>query len=171
MRTPLTKLRFGISYAVATLTTGILLGVNVFRAADVLAAYVVALGALTLLALTRPRRFATEDSLFESALRRRREDAIRPPELVRIERELVLGLESAGHLHTRLVPILRAAAAARLSAKHHVDLDRRPAAARALLGDDAWELIRPDRPEPADRHAPGLPRAKLRAVIDVLERL
>jgi hypothetical protein len=166
-----TQLRLALGYATATLATGIVLGVNAFRAADVVAVYVVVLGAQTLAALTRSPAGSSEDSLFESALRRPREEALRPPELVRIERELILGMESAGYLHTRLRPILREAAAARLAAKHHVDLERRPETARALLGDDAWELLRPDRPEPADRNAPGLAQAKLRAVIDVLERL
>jgi hypothetical protein len=163
--------RAGIGYVVATVATGIVLGVNVFRASDVLAVYLVVLGALTLLALTRPRRSETEPSLFESALRRPHAEPLRPPELVRIERELVVGLENAWHLENRLLPILREAAVARLSAKHHVDLDRRPAAARALLGEDAWDLLRPDRDAPVDRGAAGLPRARLRAVIDVLERL
>ena len=31
----------------------------------------------------------------------------------------------------------------------------RPDQARRLLGDDAWELLRPDRPEPSDAQAPG----------------
>ena len=66
---------------------------------------------------------------------------------MRIEREITLGTSSAGHLHTRLLPLLREAAAARLG----VDLELRPSA-RARLGDDAWELLRPDRPEPDDRN-------------------
>jgi hypothetical protein len=67
--------------------------------------------------------------------------------------------------------MLREAAAARLSAGHNVDLERRPDAARALLGDDTWELLRPDRPEPYDRNAPGLPMSQIRDVISTLERL
>jgi hypothetical protein len=165
------RIRVGVGFAVATLAVAIVLAVNVFHASEVIAVYVVVVGAQALVALTRPPRAETEPSLFESALRRPREEPLRPPELVRIERELVLGLESAGHLHTRLLPILCDAAAARLAAKHHIDLERRPAAARALLGEEAWELLRPNRPEPSDRGGPGLPRARLRAVIDALERL
>ena len=53
----------------------------------------------------------------------------------------------------------------------YVDFARRPEAARRLLGDDAWELLRPDRPEPADHNDPGIPMRRLRAVIATLERL
>jgi hypothetical protein len=96
---------------------------------------------------------------------------MRPPELVRTERDIVLGTSGAGHLHDRLLPMLREAAAARLSAGHNVDLERRPDAARALLGDDAWELLRPDRPQPRDRTDPGISMRRLRDVIGTLEKL
>jgi hypothetical protein len=147
--------------------------VNVFDPASVVAVYVVVVGGLVVLALTHtpPYESAAEPSMLEEALRPRRADRVRPPELVRVERELVLGMDSQGHLHQRLLPLLRAAAAARLAAKHHVDMDRRPQAARELLGDEAWELLRPDRPEPTDRQAPGIRRAQLTRVVDVLERI
>jgi hypothetical protein len=96
---------------------------------------------------------------------------MRPAELVRTEREIVLGTSSAGHLHERLLPLLREAAAARLSAGHDVDLERRPDAARALLGDDAWDLFRPDRAQPGDRTEPGISMQRLREVISTLETL
>ena len=40
-----------------------------------------------------------------------------------------------------------------------------------MLGEDAWELLRPDRPEPRDRDAPGIPLRRLRTVVDTLEQL
>jgi hypothetical protein len=98
-------------------------------------------------------------------------EPMRPAELVRTEREITLGNASAGQLHRRLLPMLREAAAARLSAGHNIELQRRPDAARALLGDDTWELLRPDRPEPHDRNGPGIPMSQLRDVISRLERL
>ena len=52
-----------------------------------------------------------------------------------------------------------------------IELERRPEAARALLGEDAWELLRPDRPEPEDRHGPGVPRERVAAVIERVESL
>ena len=86
---------------------------------------------------------------------------------MRIEREITFGTTSAGHLHTRLLPLLREAASARLG----IDFELHPERARAALGDETWELLRPDRPEPADRNAAGLPLRRIRAVVDSLERL
>jgi len=88
-----------------------------------------------------------------------------------MERELVLGSADADHAHRRLLPLLRGTAAARISARHGFELQRRPEAARDLLGEDVWELLRPDRPQPADRHGPGVPRAHVEAVIERVESL
>ena len=62
-------------------------------------------------------------------------------------------------------------AAARIAARHGFELERRPEAAAALLGEDAWELLRPDRPAPEDRHGPGVPRERVAAVIERVESL
>jgi hypothetical protein len=96
---------------------------------------------------------------------------MRPPELVRTEREITLGMANAGHLHKRLLPMLREAAAVRLATRQSVEIERRPDQARRLLGDDAWELLRPDLPEPADPHAPGISLGRLRRIVDALERI
>jgi hypothetical protein len=167
------RIKLVLGVAVSTVGVAIVLGLGVFDPATVAAVYVLVVGAQVLLALTKLAQAAAdpEPSLFAHALRRRRDEQLRPPELIRIERELVLGMESAGHLHARLLPLLREAAAARLAAKHNVDLDRRPEAARALLGEEAWDLLRPDRAEPVDRRAHGIPQAKLRALLDVLEQM
>ncbi len=61
------------------------------------------------------------------------------------------------------------AAAARIAARHGFDLERQPELARALLGEDVWELLRPDRPEPADRFGPGVPHDQIAAVIARVE--
>jgi hypothetical protein len=132
------------------------------------------LAAVALATLTRVARGPSEwreVSQFEQALRTGAETPVRPPELVRTEREITLGSASANHLHVRLLPILRNAAAARLAAHHRVEVDHRPDAAQALLGDEAWELLRPDRPPPDDRNAPGLPLRRIRSLVDTLERL
>jgi hypothetical protein len=55
--------------------------------------------------------------------------------------------------------------------RHGIDLDRRPQAARALLGEDAWDLVRPDRPAPDDSHSPGVTLQQVRAAVDRLEAL
>jgi hypothetical protein len=162
------------TFASASVLLGIGLAIRPLPVERMLAIYVLVLAAIALAALTRIARPAEElrqPSPFERALQPRTERPMRPPELVRTERELTLGLASAGHTHRRLLPLLREAAAARLAARHGVDLERRPGEAAALLGEDTWELLRADRPEPADRHAPGLPLARVQAVVERLEAL
>jgi hypothetical protein len=160
--------------AFATAGLAIALGIRPVSASTILSAYVLTLAAIALAALTRAARGASEwreASRFEQALRTGAGGTLRPPELVRTEREITLGSANANHLHVRLLPILRDAAAARLAAHHRVELDRRPEAARALLGDDAWELLRPDLPAPDDPNAPGAPLRRIRTLVDTLERL
>ena len=159
--------------ALATLGLLIALGVRPASTDKIFSAYVVALAALGLLALTRSARAAAvrTPSIFEYALKPRPEAKVRPPELIRIEREITLGAASAAHLHRRLLPMLRESAATRLSARHHVDLARQPDAARSLLGDDAWDVLRPDRPEPVNRNAPGLSLRRIARLVQPLEQL
>jgi hypothetical protein len=166
--------RLAAAVAIATIGLLVLLGVRPVSTQQLLTAYVLVLAAIALAALTRVARSASDfppPSEFDAALRVREASPMRPPELVRTEREITLGTSNAGHLHQRLLPLLREAAAARLSAGHNVDLVRRPQAARELLGEDAWELLRPDRPEPLDRNAPGISMRRLRGVVATLEKL
>ena len=95
----------------------------------------------------------------------------RPAELERLERDVYLSLGSSFYLHHRLRPLLREVAENRLLLKHGIELDRRPGAAEALVGETAWAWLRPDRDEPRDRWAPGPPLAELTAVVDALERI
>ena len=50
-------------------------------------------------------------------------------------------------------------------------LDRDVAEARRLLGPAAWELVRPDRPRPRNRDAPGIAPRELDEILDSLEAL
>jgi hypothetical protein len=148
----------------------IALGLHPVATDRILAAYVLALAALGLELMTRvlsARSMTGQPSEFEQALRHETQKPTRPTDLLRIERELSLGVASAGHLHTRLLPLLREAASTRLG----FDVHRAPARARAALGDEAWELLRPDRPAPEDRHAAGAPLRKVEHCIETLERL
>jgi hypothetical protein len=166
--------RIAWSVLTATVVLVVLLGVRPLPAERLLAGYVLVLAAIALATLTRIAQPSTEQgtaSRFEQALQPRRERPMRPPELVRTERELTLGMASAGHAHSRLLPVLREAAAARLAARHGVDLAARPREAEELLGSEAWELLRPDRPPPADRNATGLPLARVEALVGRLEQL
>jgi hypothetical protein len=158
----------------ATAVLVVLLGVRPLPAERILAGYVLVLAAIALAALTRIAQPAADRrgaSPFEQALRQRHERPVRPPELIRAERELTLGMASAGHAYSRLLPVLREAAAARLAARHGVDLTARPRDAEELVGSDAWELLQPDLPAPEDRNAPGLPMARVEAVVSRLEHL
>jgi hypothetical protein len=140
-----------------------------------LAIWVVLVAALFLVTLIRQRRAHAGPQpagRFEQALRHAGKPAAsQPMELLRMQRELVLGNADADHADRRLLPLLRAAAATRIAARHGFELELRPGAARALLGEDAWELLRPDRPQPADRHGPGVPQKRLEALIERVESL
>jgi len=133
---------------------------------------VVAGVALTSLAVALGRALrATEPSTFESGLTRPLPPTERVKQLERLEREVTLGCQNAWDLHTRLRPTLRETAAGLLAARRGVDLEREPMRAAAVLGADAWELVRPDHAPPQHRHAPGVDAAVLDAAISALERL
>jgi hypothetical protein len=159
----------------ATIVLIVLLAVKALPAGRVFAIWIVLLAAIALLGLVRIFRSATEPEApprFELALGDGRTTAVaRPPVFIAMERELELGTSHAGQAHRRLLPLLRAAAAARLQAKHGIELEHGGAAARGLLGDEAWELLRPDRPPPADPFGPGLPDETIVALIERVESL
>ena len=46
-----------------------------------------------------------------------------------------------------------------------------PGASRAVLGEDVWELVRPERPVPTVRHGAGIDEAELGRVVRALERV
>ena len=157
-------------FVITTIALIVVLGLHPVSTERIAAGYTLALAAIGLDALVRvvgARSWHERGSAFEHALSRKTPEPTRPSELVRIEREITLGTTSAGHLHTRLLPMLRDAVAARLA----IDFDLYPERARTALGDESWELLRPDRPEPADRSAPGLSIRRVRTVIDEIERL
>jgi hypothetical protein len=101
--------------------------------------------------------------------RRRRTGEPRPEQLARVERIASLSSASTFDVHYRLRPLVRNIAQARL-ARRGVDLELQPDAARAIVGDRVWELIRPDIEPPPDRHARGLDRDELRQLVEALER-
>ena len=94
----------------------------------------------------------------------------RPDDLMGLEQIVVTGRSNAGEVHARLRPVVREIASARL-ARHGVQLERDGERARTLLGDATWELVRPDRPKPTDRHEPGVSLTELEEIVDRLERL
>lgn len=136
-------------------------------------AYVLFLGAVGLGVAVRATTAASPD-VHEPTLEDELHDPIdalplRPRELERLEREVYLSLGSGFYLHHRLRPLLREVASHRLLLKHGIDLERRPGAAEAMLGEPAWSWLRPDREAPSDRWAHGPPLSELRAIVDALE--
>jgi hypothetical protein len=158
-----------VSLAVATVALVALLGARPISRETIVAGYAIAVAAIGMAALTRAMRAARFDnpSPFEQQLTRERVPPGRPNELIRVERDLLLGTENAGHFHARLLPLLRGAAAARL-ARHGVDLARQPEAAQRLVGDELWSFVRPDAEEPHDLYAAG---PSVRAVRRLVERI
>lgn len=94
-----------------------------------------------------------------------------PSTLARMEDELALGVSGAFDLHHRLAPRLRTVAAGLLMSRRRVSLDADPEEARRLLGDETWEIVRPDRQPPDDRLARGISPDGLVRVVDSLERV
>lgn len=100
--------------------------------------------------------------------RRRPAERVRP--LEELEHAVEFARSTAFDLHFRLRPHLVSAAAYRLE-RHGVQLEAQPERARQLLGEEAWELVRPDRPPPERRHGAGLDLAALRRVLERLDAL
>jgi hypothetical protein len=80
-------------------------------------------------------------------------------------------MAGAFDLHYHLIPRIRAIAAGLLASRRRISIDDAPEAARAILGREAWELVRPDSALPEDRFARGLPPSELRRVVESLERI
>ena len=99
---------------------------------------------------------------------RRPEPRVRP--LEELEHAVEFSLGTAFDVHYRLRPHLRGIAAHRLAIRG-VSLDGQHERARAVLGEEAWDLVRPGRPEPEDRNGPGLDLSQVRRVVDVLDAL
>ena len=166
--------RFTQSVFASALVAGIAFGLRPGDRAVVTDVFLLVLGGLVLTALvqgTREMQPANRPSVLDEAL----DEAPPPrgalPALDRVEREVVLSSASAFDFHHRLRPLLHEIADDRLRRRRGIDLAREPEQAHAVLGDAVWELVRPGREPPRDRHAPGLPVAQLRAVLDELDRV
>jgi hypothetical protein len=92
-----------------------------------------------------------------------------PPDLERLEDEVALAVAGSFDLHYRLVPRLRALGAGLLSSRRNVSLEKSSETARAILGEEAWALVRPDREAPQERLGKGIAQADLGRVVDSLE--
>lgn len=128
---------------------------------------IAAIAAMTHLPAPRPPRGDVEAALAAGGGAR---PAI-PARRRELERVVVMGTTTAGEFHRRLRPVLRDVAAAVLRTGHGVELDDDPARARQLLGDESWDLLRPDRPAPRHPDAPGPGQAAVAVVVERIDAL
>ena len=149
--------------AVAALGTGFLIGYP----AQVAAATTIAFAAVVSLISTR-------DLAARAGLQRRRARRVAdsPPleQLRQIDRALTAAQASEVGVDRDLRPLFRPIAAMRL-ARRGVDLDRHPEEARAILGEQLWELVRADHAWGSNRVAGGISTVGLDSLIDRLERI
>ena len=135
--------------------------------------YILVLGLMALLAVTSGLREIAPPagkSRLEEALRRDPPEPPRIPELDRLEREVYMGAARAFDLHYRLRPVVREIAAGRLE-RRGLRLDSGSDAVRERLGEELWELTRPDREPPQNRQGSGPGLDDVRCTIEKLERL
>jgi hypothetical protein len=128
--------------------------------------YVLFMGGLVMLGIVAGADDAVarrRHSRFDAALAEPEEPPTRLAGLERMEREVTLARASSFDLHFRLLPHLREIAQARLEREGK-------AASPETLG-RWWDLLRPDRPAPDDRFAPGISEADLSALVADLEKL
>ncbi|MSO95094.1 MAG: hypothetical protein EXQ81_04785 [Thermoleophilia bacterium] len=128
---------------------------------------------LALLAFLRIVRvtYPSGASPFVASLRQHSVPVRRPAGLMRLEREVSMAGSAAFDVHFRLRPALVELATELLLSRRGIDLEREPGQAHAVLGDDAWELVRPDRPQPSERHGAGLGEVELERVVTALEHV
>jgi hypothetical protein len=151
------------------LATAVLAGIATALPAEqkiALHVYLLVVGALLMTAVVSA--FATalppgRRSELTRALDTREPPPAPAPELARMERAVTLSVANAYDFHQRLLPQLREIAFARVERS-----GRRPGP--ETLG-RWWDVLRPDRPEPAERFARGIPESELRALVADLERM
>ncbi len=147
--------------AVVALGAGFLIGYP----AQVAAATTIAFAAVVSVISTR-------DLAARAELRRRpvRRVADSPPleQLRQVDRALTAAQASEVGVDRDLRPLFRPIAAMRL-ARRGVDLDRHPDEARAILGEQLWELVRADRVRGSNLVAGGISSVALQSLIERLE--
>jgi hypothetical protein len=166
--------RAAIWAAVAVAVLVVTLATLPFRHGLIVQGWLLTCGGLILLQLvaaTRAPALDNEPSSFERALRSTTPAPERPPELARLEREVYLGMTGQLFLHRRLRPTLREIAEQRLRDCRGVELDSGDPDVVAALGDDGWELLRPDRKEHGNPDAAGIGLPELERVVAALERI
>lgn len=149
--------------AAVAVGTGLLIG----HPAEVGAACAIAFAAVVALVTVR-------DLVARARSRARPERRVagsaRLEQLRRVDDALASAQASEFGVDRELRPLLRPIAAMCL-ARRGVDLDRHRERARALLGEELWELVRVDRPRGSNRMEGGISVAGLQSMIERLERI
>jgi hypothetical protein len=134
------------------------------------------IGATSLLLLAELAMWRADLVQFDTTRRSRRiaRHPERPgpvPSYDAVKHAIAMGAHSRREFDFNMRRRLERIAGVRLDAEHGVDLHRDPPAARALLGDEAWELVDPGRPVSADRTRGGVSPHTLVRIVDRLESL
>jgi hypothetical protein len=169
--------RFAIPAVLAVLALAALAVVLIGRPGDRALAtgvFTLFLGGLALVVLLRETATSGSTLLgpspLELALHERPAPPEQIPELERVVRTVSLATQTVFDVHYRLRPLLRDIARYRL-ARRGVDLDAPSGAAEALLGPEAWGLVRPDLPRPRHHFEPGLDLETLERAVAALEHV
>lgn len=93
-----------------------------------------------------------------------------PSQLHRVERVVGFARSTMVDADRRLYPLLRDQARELLLSRRGIALDAEPELARRVLGEPAWNRIRPDRPVSEDRTAPGVELEDIEIVVEAIER-
>jgi hypothetical protein len=158
--------------------TGILLALLVFRAPYfdlTLRLWLVALGAILVWAvsaslLTGWTTAGSQRRAWDRRWWHRPATAERVRGLEELEHAVEFSQTTAFDFHFRLRPHLVRVATHRL-ALQGIQLEAQPERAREVLGDEAWDLVRPERPAPVHRNAHGIDLVTLRRVLERLDAI
>lgn len=168
-------LMIGLIAASVAATLGLIAALS-FHAVTIIAIrwYLLALGAFAIIALYRviARTYPIRGrSAFDRALESEKITPDRPERLQDLERQVYLAHIDSSEFHYRLVPRLREIASYRLASRRSVALERAPVAARALLGDQVYDLLWPVEDKSIDRRGPGVAVGELQAMLRAIEEL
>jgi len=165
VKTFLVKLIVGA--LVATVAMALVLDLGAKRKELVVAIYLDVLFALLLLGLVAAARSVLPPAPELDRVRRPRtvHRRVPPQQLEWLERQVGDARDSGFELPFQFQRVVRNIAAAALSHKHGVVLERDPERARALVGERVWQLIRPDDP------VTNLPPGGFRALVADLEAI
>jgi hypothetical protein len=97
--------------------------------------------------------------------------SFRGPSMVHT-RDLLALAGNAYDLHFRFRPVMIDVVSDLLALRQRLDFHEHPEQARASIGPELWDIVRPDRPVPTGRFSdPGLDARRMERLLDDLERI